>query len=179
HRAAEHRRQPAGHIRHPGAPGPGAAAGPGTARVRRRAGADLRRAGRAARGGAPSGPFDRGDRAHRRQPGGRRIAVRALPALGVPAAARPGPRHEPGRADPGRRGHRAAGPCPLPYHRTERPPLTTTTTPGPRSPGRGGPERRGRLAALVRGRPADPRWARPALLALLVLTAAVYTIGLS
>jgi 4-amino-4-deoxy-L-arabinose transferase-like glycosyltransferase len=37
----------------------------------------------------------------------------------------------------------------------------------------------GRLARLLRGRDGDPRWARPALLALLVLTAALYTVGLS
>ena len=55
----------------------------------------------------------------------------------------------------------------------------TTITTGPRIPGPGSPARGGRLTALVRGRPADPRWARPALLALLVLTAALYTAGLS
>jgi 4-amino-4-deoxy-L-arabinose transferase-like glycosyltransferase len=55
----------------------------------------------------------------------------------------------------------------------------TTTTTGPRRTGPGRPARRGRLTALVRGRPADPRWARPALLAVLTLTAALYTIGLS
>jgi 4-amino-4-deoxy-L-arabinose transferase-like glycosyltransferase len=38
---------------------------------------------------------------------------------------------------------------------------------------------RGRLARLLRGREGDPRWARPALLVLLVLTAALYTVGLS
>jgi hypothetical protein len=56
---------------------------------------------------------------------------------------------------------------------------TTTTTTGPRSTGPGRPPRRGRLTALVRGGPTDPRWARPALLAVLILTAALYTIGLS
>jgi 4-amino-4-deoxy-L-arabinose transferase-like glycosyltransferase len=56
---------------------------------------------------------------------------------------------------------------------------TTTTTTGPRSTGPGRPPRRGRLTALVRGGPADPRWARPALLAVLILTAALYTLGLS
>ena len=55
----------------------------------------------------------------------------------------------------------------------------TTTTTGPLRTRPGGSPRRGRLAALVRGRPADPRWARPALLALLVLTAALYAAGLS
>jgi 4-amino-4-deoxy-L-arabinose transferase-like glycosyltransferase len=37
----------------------------------------------------------------------------------------------------------------------------------------------GRLARLLRGPDGDPRWARPALLAMLALTAAVYTVGLS
>jgi 4-amino-4-deoxy-L-arabinose transferase-like glycosyltransferase len=37
----------------------------------------------------------------------------------------------------------------------------------------------GRLVRLLRGRDGDPRWARPALLAMLVLTAALYTVGLS
>ena len=55
----------------------------------------------------------------------------------------------------------------------------TTTTTGPLSTGPGSPARGGHLAALLRGRPADPRWARPALLAVLVLTAALYTAGLS
>jgi len=55
----------------------------------------------------------------------------------------------------------------------------TTITTDPRGTGPGIPARRPRLAALVQGRPGEPRWARPALLALLVLTAALYTIGLS
>jgi 4-amino-4-deoxy-L-arabinose transferase-like glycosyltransferase len=55
----------------------------------------------------------------------------------------------------------------------------TTITTGPRDTGPGVPAGRPSLAALVRGRPGEPRWARPALLALLVLTAALYTIGLS
>jgi 4-amino-4-deoxy-L-arabinose transferase-like glycosyltransferase len=37
----------------------------------------------------------------------------------------------------------------------------------------------GWLARLLRGPDGDPRWARPALLAMLVLTAALYTVGLS
>jgi 4-amino-4-deoxy-L-arabinose transferase-like glycosyltransferase len=37
----------------------------------------------------------------------------------------------------------------------------------------------GRLARLLRGPDGDPRWARPALLAMLALTAALYTAGLS
>ena len=42
-----------------------------------------------------------------------------------------------------------------------------------------GPAGRGRLARLLRGSERDPRWARPALLALLVLTALLYIVGLS
>jgi 4-amino-4-deoxy-L-arabinose transferase-like glycosyltransferase len=41
------------------------------------------------------------------------------------------------------------------------------------------PAGHGRLAGLLRGPDADPRWARPALIAMLVLTAALYTVGLS
>jgi 4-amino-4-deoxy-L-arabinose transferase-like glycosyltransferase len=55
----------------------------------------------------------------------------------------------------------------------------TTITTDPRGKGTGVPARRPHLAALVRGRPGEPRWARPALLALLAATAALYTIGLS
>jgi 4-amino-4-deoxy-L-arabinose transferase-like glycosyltransferase len=55
----------------------------------------------------------------------------------------------------------------------------TTITTTPRVTGPGTPGRRPVLAALLRGRPGDPRWARPALLALLVLTAVLYTAGLS
>ncbi len=55
----------------------------------------------------------------------------------------------------------------------------TTITTEPRGTGPGIPARRPRLAALVRGRPGEPRWARPALLALLAATAVLYTIGLS
>jgi len=54
---------------------------------------------------------------------------------------------------------------------------------GSTGPGRvrapGGPAARGRLARLVRGPATDPSWARPALLAVLALTAALYTVGLS
>jgi 4-amino-4-deoxy-L-arabinose transferase-like glycosyltransferase len=42
-----------------------------------------------------------------------------------------------------------------------------------------GPAGRGRLARLLRGSERDPGWARPALLALLVLTALLYILGLS
>ncbi|MGX1798003.1 hypothetical protein ACWIGN_19515, partial [Streptomyces albidoflavus] len=38
---------------------------------------------------------------------------------------------------------------------------------------------RGFVQRVVRGRPEDPRWARPALLALLVVTAALYLWDLS
>jgi 4-amino-4-deoxy-L-arabinose transferase-like glycosyltransferase len=55
----------------------------------------------------------------------------------------------------------------------------TTITTDPRGTGPGIPARRTRLAALVQGRPGEPRWARPALLALLAATAVLYTIGLS
>jgi 4-amino-4-deoxy-L-arabinose transferase-like glycosyltransferase len=53
-----------------------------------------------------------------------------------------------------------------------------TTHPGPARAARGsaGP---GRLARLLRGPEADPRWARPALAALLGLTALLYLAGLS
>jgi hypothetical protein len=36
-----------------------------------------------------------------------------------------------------------------------------------------------RLARLLRGRPDDPAWARPALLALMLATALLYLVGLS
>jgi 4-amino-4-deoxy-L-arabinose transferase-like glycosyltransferase len=41
------------------------------------------------------------------------------------------------------------------------------------------PAGRGRLTRLVRGSERDPRWVRPGLIALLVLTALLYTVGLS
>src|ERR1700704_7018510 len=40
------------------------------------------------------------------------------------------------------------------------------------------PRRAGRLSRLLTGRPGDPRWARPALLALLAGTALLYLWGL-
>ena len=55
----------------------------------------------------------------------------------------------------------------------------TTITTTPRATGPGTPGRRPALAALLRGRPGEPRWARPSLLALLALTAVLYTAGLS
>jgi 4-amino-4-deoxy-L-arabinose transferase-like glycosyltransferase len=42
-----------------------------------------------------------------------------------------------------------------------------------------GQPRRGRVTRLLRGRPADPAWARPSLLVLLVATSALYLAGLS
>ena len=55
----------------------------------------------------------------------------------------------------------------------------TTITTGPLSAGPATPAPGNRLTVLLRGRPEDPRWARPALLAVLALTAALYAIGLS
>ena len=55
----------------------------------------------------------------------------------------------------------------------------TTITTGPLSAGPATPARGNRLTVLLRGRPEDPRWVRPALLAVLALTAALYAIGLS
>jgi 4-amino-4-deoxy-L-arabinose transferase-like glycosyltransferase len=52
-----------------------------------------------------------------------------------------------------------------------------TARPGPAT-APGGSSSRGRLARLLRGPRSDPRWGRPALLGLLVLTAALYMIGL-
>ena len=52
-------------------------------------------------------------------------------------------------------------------------------TTGPRQPAAAGRSRPGRLPGLLRGPAADPRWARPALLALLALTALLYAAGLS
>jgi 4-amino-4-deoxy-L-arabinose transferase-like glycosyltransferase len=55
----------------------------------------------------------------------------------------------------------------------------SAVTTGPRQPTAAGRSRPGRLPGLLRGRAADPRWARPALLALLALTALLYAAGLS
>jgi 4-amino-4-deoxy-L-arabinose transferase-like glycosyltransferase len=52
-------------------------------------------------------------------------------------------------------------------------------TTGPRQAAEAGHSRPGRLPRLLRGPAADPRWARPALLALLALTAVQYAAGLS
>src|SRR6266851_6893352 len=55
----------------------------------------------------------------------------------------------------------------------------TTIMTDPRGAGPDVPLRRPRLADLVLGPPGEPRWARPTLLAVLLLTAALYSIGLS
>jgi 4-amino-4-deoxy-L-arabinose transferase-like glycosyltransferase len=52
-------------------------------------------------------------------------------------------------------------------------------TTGSRQSAAAGHSRPGRLPRLLRGPAADPRWARPALLALLALTAVLYAAGLS
>ena len=51
-----------------------------------------------------------------------------------------------------------------------------STKPGPAPAAR--PGRSGRMARLLRARPDDPTWARPALLALLVATGLLYLVGL-
>jgi 4-amino-4-deoxy-L-arabinose transferase-like glycosyltransferase len=53
----------------------------------------------------------------------------------------------------------------------------TSTKPGSVPSAR--PGRSGRMARVLRARPEDPAWARPALLALLVATALLYLVGLS
>jgi 4-amino-4-deoxy-L-arabinose transferase-like glycosyltransferase len=55
----------------------------------------------------------------------------------------------------------------------------SAVTTGPRQPAAAGSSRPGRLSGLLRGPAADPRWARPALLTLLALTALLYGAGLS
>jgi 4-amino-4-deoxy-L-arabinose transferase-like glycosyltransferase len=55
----------------------------------------------------------------------------------------------------------------------------SAVTTGPRQPAAAGRSRPGRLSGLLRGPAADPRWARPALLTLLVLTGLLYGAGLS
>ncbi|HEX9353903.1 MAG TPA: glycosyltransferase family 39 protein, partial [Streptosporangiaceae bacterium] len=80
---------------------------------------------------------------------------------------------------------------PAPSGRDDPLPGAITTGPGRGGPGRSRPGRSrpgrsqpghvrpGRLPRLLRGPAADPRWARPALLALLALTALLYAAGLS
>ncbi|AJC57082.1 integral membrane protein [Streptomyces sp. 769] len=53
------------------------------------------------------------------------------------------------------------------------------TSAGPQTVPGESPARPGLVRRIVRGRPADPRWARPALLALLAVTAALYVWDLS
>ena len=55
----------------------------------------------------------------------------------------------------------------------------TTITTGPPGAGPAIPARGRGLIRLLRGRPGDPRWVRPALLTVLALTAVLYTAGLS
>jgi 4-amino-4-deoxy-L-arabinose transferase-like glycosyltransferase len=55
----------------------------------------------------------------------------------------------------------------------------SAVTTGPRQPAAAGRSRPGRISGLLRGPAADPRWARPALLTLLALTALLYGAGLS
>ncbi|MGE5135741.1 MAG: glycosyltransferase family 39 protein [Gemmatimonadota bacterium] len=57
--------------------------------------------------------------------------------------------------------------------------MTAIWTRSPATHAHGRPPASGRLARLWRGRPEDPAWARPALLALLTLTAVLYLAGLS
>ena len=47
-----------------------------------------------------------------------------------------------------------------------------------RAPAPEGPAGRGRITRLLRGSERDPRWVRPALIALLALTVLLYTVGL-
>ena len=54
----------------------------------------------------------------------------------------------------------------------------TSTKPGSAPAARAGPGP-GRMARMLRARPDDPAWARPALLALLVATGLLYLVGLS
>ncbi len=56
--------------------------------------------------------------------------------------------------------------------------MTAITTEPPFAHGRHG-QPRGRIARLLRRRPEDPAWTRPALLALLAATAVLYLVGLS
>ena len=58
-------------------------------------------------------------------------------------------------------------------------PTTDAVTTGPRRTAAAGHSRPGRLPRLLRGPAAQPPWARPALLALLALTALLYAAGLS
>ncbi len=57
--------------------------------------------------------------------------------------------------------------------------MTAVTARPGQVPAPDGPAGHGRFARLLRGSERDPRWARPALIAMLVLTAALYLAGLS
>jgi hypothetical protein len=91
HRDGQHRRQPAGHLRHPGPherrPPPGARPD----HVRHRPRAHVGRAGRPARQRPPGGPRRRAHRARGGEPHGHAGALRPLPQLGLPP-----PRFQPG-----------------------------------------------------------------------------------
>ena len=63
----------------------------------------------------------------------------------------------------------------LPPRTSDGPTLDRSDRPSPSAP----PPRRGRLATVVRGRPEEPAWARPAVLALLALTGLLYVWDLS
>ena len=68
---------------------------------------------------------------------------------------------------------------------TRYPPPSPAYRPGPAPPpsmaedGAGAGRTQRRVARLLRGRPGDPAWARPALLGLLLATALLYIVGLS
>ncbi|MEU1134753.1 glycosyltransferase family 39 protein, partial [Streptomyces sp. NPDC005900] len=100
----------------------------------------------------------------RGEPRGDRPAVPPAARLGVPGLVRHPHRRPQGRHEPRLRGRIEERPM------SATTPLSTTTATGVR------PSRR---AALWRGRPDDPRWARPALLALLLATALLYLWNLS
>src|SRR5690606_4145408 len=131
---------------------------------------------------------------HRRQPRRDRPALPALPCLGVPGP--PGARHHRAAATAVRRRaaalavrHRPPGRHPVSAagaparHRSEGNAMTAhvdQTTgwdpppPAPAVPPAGSASRPGGRRRLWRGRPEDPRWARPALLALLLVTGLLY-----
>ncbi len=135
---------------------------------------------------------------------GRQHAARhSLPALGVPGPAGPAAAghstaaagHSPAAAsrcatgrdgtppagrglhEPARPGDRKSWICRQPSERER--PMTAVTARTAHARGNDGPAAGGRFARLLRGSDDDPRWARPALLALLALTALLYTAGLS
>ena len=111
-------------------------------------------------------PADRDLRAARGQPGRHRHQVPAVPVLGVRPRGAPAGRLA---ARPPRDRHRP--PKRNGYSGRANQLSATTSIPIPRHAGRTRPGRAGRL---LRGPQADPRWARPALLGLLALTALLY-----